>query len=30
MIIKNCKVIYLDRIEAGSVLIKDGEIRKLA
>lgn len=29
MIIKNCKVIYLDRIEDGSVLIEDGKIKKL-
>ncbi|PRR83136.1 N-acetylglucosamine-6-phosphate deacetylase [Clostridium vincentii] len=29
MIIKNCKVIYLDRIEAGSVLIENGKIKEL-
>lgn len=26
MIIKNCKVIHLDMIEDGSVLIEDGKI----
>lgn len=29
MIIKNCKLIYLDRIENGSVLIEDGKIKKI-
>ena len=26
MIIKNCKIIYKDKIEEGSILIKDGKI----
>ena len=28
MIIKNCKLIYLDKIEEGSVLIEDGKIKE--
>ena len=26
MVIKNCKIIYQDKIEEGSILIKDGKI----
>lgn len=29
MLIKNCNIIYLDRIEKGSVLIKDGKIKEI-
>lgn len=29
MLIKNCTIIYLDRIEKGSVLIKDGKIAEI-
>jgi len=29
MIIKNCKIIYIDRIETGSVLIEDGLIKEI-
>ncbi|WP_297438011.1 N-acetylglucosamine-6-phosphate deacetylase [uncultured Clostridium sp.] len=29
MLIKNCKIVYLDRVEEGSVLIKDGKIAKI-
>lgn len=29
MIITNCKIIYLDKIEEGSVLIEDGKIKKI-
>ena len=29
MIIKNCKIIYKDKIEEGSILIKDGKIEKI-
>lgn len=29
MIIKNCKIIFTDRIEEGSVLIKDGKIAEI-
>lgn len=29
MLIKNCKIIYLDGIEAGSVLIADGKIKEI-
>ena len=29
MIIKNCKLVYLDRIEAGSVLIENGKIKEI-
>lgn len=29
MIIKNCKIIYQDKIEEGSVLIKDGKIKQI-
>ena len=29
MLIKNCKIVYLDRVEEGSVLIKDGKISKI-
>lgn len=29
MIIKNCNIIYLDKIEKGTVLIKDGKIDKI-
>lgn len=29
MLIKNCKIIYLDKIESGSVLIKDGKIAEI-
>ena len=29
MLIKNCKIIKLDHIELGSVLIKDGKIQEL-
>lgn len=29
MLIKNCKIIYFDRIEEGSVLIKDGKIKEI-
>ena len=27
MVIKNCKIIYQDKIEEGSILIKDGKIQ---
>ena len=29
MLIKNCKLIYLDKIEEGSVLIEDGKIKEI-
>ena len=29
MLIKNCNIIYLDRIEKGSVLVKDGKIKEI-
>lgn len=29
MLIKNCSIIYLDKIEKGSVLIKDGKIKEI-
>lgn len=29
MLIKNCNIIYLDKIENGSVLIEDGKIKKI-
>lgn len=29
MIIKNCKIVYLDRIEEGSILIKENKISKI-
>lgn len=29
MVIKNCKIIYQDKIEEGSILIKDGKIEKI-
>ena len=29
MLIKNCNIIYLDRIENGSVLIEDGKIKEI-
>ena len=29
MIIKNCKLVYLDRIEEGSVLIENGKIKEI-
>lgn len=29
MLIKNCKIIYLDKIEEGSILIKNGKIDKI-
>ncbi|MGL5821411.1 MAG: N-acetylglucosamine-6-phosphate deacetylase [Sarcina sp.] len=29
MLIKNCKIIYLDRIEEGNVLIENGKIKKI-
>lgn len=29
MIIKNCNIIYLDKIEQGSILIKDGKIKEI-
>ncbi len=29
MIIKNCKIVFKDRIEAGSVLIKNGKIQEI-
>lgn len=29
MLIKNCNIIFLDRIEKGSVLVKDGKIEKI-
>ena len=29
MLIKNCNIIYLDRIEKGSILIKDGKIKEI-
>ena len=29
MLINNCKIIFLDRIESGSVLIRDGKITKI-
>lgn len=29
MIIKNCRIIYLDKIEEGSVLIENGKIREI-
>ena len=29
MLIKNCKIIYIDKIEKGSVLIEDGKIKKI-
>ena len=29
MLIKNCTIIYLDRIEKGSVLVKDGKIAQI-
>ena len=29
MIIKNCNIIYLDKIEAGSVLIENGKIKEI-
>ncbi|MGL4990631.1 MAG: N-acetylglucosamine-6-phosphate deacetylase [Sarcina sp.] len=29
MLIKNCNIIYLDKIETGSVLIKNGKIEKI-
>ena len=28
MVIKNCKIIYQDKIEEGSILIKDGKVEK--
>lgn len=28
MIIKNCKIIYWDRIEEGSLLIEEGKIKR--
>lgn len=29
MLIKNCNIIYLDRIEKGSILIEDGKIKEI-
>ena len=29
MLIKNCNIIYLDKIELGSVLIEDGKIKEI-
>lgn len=29
MLIKNCKIVYLDKIEEGSLLIKDGKIAEI-
>ncbi|MGL4742634.1 MAG: N-acetylglucosamine-6-phosphate deacetylase [Sarcina sp.] len=29
MLIKNCKIVYLDRIEEGNVLIENGKIKKI-
>ncbi|MBO1719008.1 N-acetylglucosamine-6-phosphate deacetylase, partial [Bacteroides xylanisolvens] len=29
MIIKNCKIIYWDRIEEGSLLIEEGKIKEI-
>ena len=29
MLIKNCRIIYLDKIEEGSVLIEDGKIKEI-
>ena len=29
MLIKNCNIVYYDRIEKGSVLIKDGKIKEI-
>lgn len=29
MLIKNCKIIYLDKIEEGNILIEDGKIKKI-
>ena len=29
MIIKNCNIVYFDRIEKGSVLIEDGKIKEI-
>ena len=29
MLIKNCNIIYLDRIEKGSVLVEDGKIKEI-
>ncbi|MCR6514404.1 MAG: N-acetylglucosamine-6-phosphate deacetylase [Clostridium sp.] len=29
MLIKNCNIIFLDRIEKGSVLVKDGKIKEI-
>ena len=28
-VIKNCKLVYLDRIEKGSVLIENGKIKEI-
>ena len=28
MLIKNCNIIFLDRIEKGSVLVEDGKIKE--
>ena len=29
MLIKNCNIIYLDKIENGSLLIEDGKIKEI-
>ena len=29
MLIKNCNIIYLDKIENGSILVEDGKIKEI-
>ena len=29
MLIKNCNIIYLDKIEKGSVLVENGKIKEI-
>lgn len=29
MLIRNCNIIYLDKIEQGSILVEDGKIKEI-